>query len=66
MLHDDDGIADIAQGLQGMDEALIVALVKTDAGLVEDIEHVDELGANLRGQTDTLALATRERSRLTV
>ena len=56
MLDDDDGIADVAQLLEGVDEAFVVALVESNTGLVEDVEDVDELGAYLRGETDALAL----------
>ena len=43
VLDDNDGVAQIAQLLQRTDEAVVVALVQSDAGLVEDVEHVDEL-----------------------
>ena len=57
MLHHDDCIADVAQFLQGMYQAFVVALVQADAGLVQDIEHVDQLRTYLRGQADALALS---------
>ena len=56
MFHDDDGVAQVAQFLEGTDEPFVVALVETDGGLVEDVEHIDELGTDLRGETDALAL----------
>ena len=40
--------------------------MQTDTWLVEDVEHVDELAANLCGKTDALTLAARERSRLAI
>ena len=40
--------------------------MKADAGLVEDIEHIDKLRTNLRSQSDALALTTRERGRLAI
>ena len=43
VLDDDDGVADVAQRLEAAYEALVVALVEADAGLVEDVEDVDEL-----------------------
>ena len=58
VLHDDDGVAQIAQLLERTDESLVVALVQTDGGLVEDIEHIDELRTDLSGQADALALTT--------
>ena len=59
MFYDDDGVAQVAQFLEGTDEAFVVALVETDGWLVEDVEHVDELGTDLRGETDALALTAR-------
>ena len=43
VLNDDDGIAQVAQFLQRTDESLVVTLMQTNAGLVEDVEHVDQL-----------------------
>ena len=43
VLDDNDGIAQVAQLLQRTDEAVVVALVQSDGGLVEDVEHIDEL-----------------------
>ena len=66
MLDDDDGVAQVAQFLERSDEPLVVALVETDAGFVEDVEHIDQLRAYLRGQSDALALTSRERRRRAV
>ena len=60
VLDDNDGVADVAQLLETGDEFVVVALMKTDAGFVEDIEHVDELRTDLGGEADTLALAAGE------
>ena len=60
VLDDDDRVADVAQGFQRADETLIVALVEPDAGLVEDVEHIDQLRTDLRGQAYALALTARE------
>ncbi len=60
MLDDDDGVAEIAQALEGDEQHVVVALVEADAGLVEDIEHAREAGADLAGEADALALAARE------
>ena len=38
VLDDEDGVAQVAQVFECMDEALVVALVQADAGLVEDVE----------------------------
>src|SRR5690606_19463945 len=37
VLDDEDGVAEVAQVLEGANEALVVALVEADAGLVEDV-----------------------------
>ena len=66
MLHHDDRITQVAQFLQRTDQALVVPLVQTNRRFVEDIQHVDQLRTNLRGQSDALALTARQRGRLTV
>ena len=63
MLHDDHGVPQVAQTLQGGDEPLVVALVQSDGGLVQDVEHAHEPGADLGGEPDALGLAARERGR---
>ena len=50
VLDDDEGVADVAQVHERVDEPLVVALVEADGGLVEDVEHADEGGADLRGE----------------
>ena len=63
VLDDDDGVAEVAQAQERVDEAPVVALVQTDAGLVEDVEHADERRADLGGEADALRLAAAERGR---
>ena len=48
VLDDDDRVADVAQPLERADQARVVALVQADRRLVEDVEHADELRADLR------------------
>src|SRR3712207_5064268 len=60
MLDDDDGVAEIAQALQSDEEAVVVALVEADRGLVEDVEDAGEAGADLAGEADALAFAAGE------
>ena len=62
VLDDDDGVADVAQVLERAEQALVVALVEADGGLVEHVEHAGEAGADLRGEPDALALAARQRA----
>src|SRR5690606_14520313 len=41
-------------------QAVVVALVQADRGLVEDVQHAGEARADLRGEADALALAARQ------
>ena len=61
VLDDDQRVAEIAQALQRVDQAGVVALVQADARLVEDVEHAHQAGADLRRQADALRLAAGER-----
>ena len=58
MFYYDDGITQVAQFLQTVDESLVVSLVQTDTWLVEDVEYIDELTADLGSKTDALAFTT--------
>ncbi len=62
VLDDDHGIAEIAQALQRFQQLLVVALVQADGGLVQHIEHAGQARADLRGETDALAFAARQRA----
>ncbi len=57
VFHHDEGVAEIAQPQQRLDEALVVTLMETDGGLVEDVQHPDQTGADLGGETDALGLS---------
>ena len=63
MLDDDHRVAEVAQAAQRHEQALVVALVQADRGLVEDVEHAGEAGADLARQADALALAAGQRAR---
>ena len=60
VLDDDERIPEIAQPLQRVQKFFVVALMQPDARLVEDIQHARERGADLRRQTDALALPARK------
>ena len=60
VLDDEDGVAEVAEVFEGVDEALVVALVEADGGLVEDVEDAAEARADLRGEADALAFAAGE------
>ena len=57
VLDDEDGVAEGLEAAQRGEQALVVALVQADAGLVEDVEDAGEAGADLAGEADALALA---------
>jgi hypothetical protein len=63
VLHDEHGVAEVAQPLERGDQALVVALVQPDRRLVEDVEHADQRRADLRGEPDALRLAAAQRGR---
>ena len=63
VLDNDERVAQVPQALKGGNELAIVALMQADRRLVKDVEDTDEAGADLRGQADTLRLATRKSAR---
>ena len=63
MLHHDDAVPLVPQLLQRSDELAVVPLMQADGRLIQDIQHVDQLRADLRRQPDPLPLAARQRSR---
>ena len=42
---------------------MAIALVQTDAGFIENVEYIHQLRPDLGGQTNALALSSRERCR---
>jgi hypothetical protein len=60
MLHHDHGIAQVAQLLQHVDQALGIAGVQADAGLVQDVHAAHQAAAQGGGQVDALGLAAAE------
>src|SRR5690242_11243121 len=66
VFNNNDTVAEITQTLQRFEQPLIIALVKPDARFVEDVEHADQAGANLRGETDSLSLSPGKRVALAV
>jgi hypothetical protein len=47
VLDDDDGVAEVPQAGERVDETAVVALVQPDGGLVEHVEHADQTRADL-------------------
>ena len=64
VLHHQQGVAQIPQLLQGGKQLVVVPLVQTDGGLVQDIQHPHERGTDLGSQPDPLALAAGQGPRL--
>ena len=63
VLDDNEGVAEVAQRLERLDEPTVVSLVQADRRLVEHVQHAREPGADLRGEANALRLAARERAR---
>ena len=66
VLDHDDGVAEVAEPLERADEPVVVALVKPDRRLVEDVEDADELRADLGREPQALRLPARQRGRRAV
>ena len=66
VLHHHQGVAGIAQAQHGLVDAVHVARVQADAGLVEHEQRVHQRGAQRRGEVDALHLAAREGAALPV
>src|SRR5882757_4926450 len=60
MLDHDHGVAEITQIHQGVEQALVVALMQSDRGLIQNVHHTDQSGADLTGEPDALCLAARQ------
>ena len=66
VLHDHHRVAEVPQALQDANQAVVVARVQPDAGLVQHVERVDEGGAEGRCQGNALDLPARQGARLPV
>ena len=63
VLDHDHGIAEVPEPPERVQQPLVVPLVQADGRLIQDIQHADQAGADLRGQADALALSAGERGR---
>src|SRR4051812_49310176 len=61
VLDDDDGVAEVAELSQGVEQTRVVALVEADGRLVQDVEHTDQSRTDLCSETDALRFTTGER-----
>ena len=64
VLHHQQGVAQVPQLLQGGQQLVVVPLVQADGGLVQNIQHPHQGGADLGGQADALALPAGQSARL--
>ena len=60
VLDDEDGVANVAEALEGADEAVVVGGVKADGRLITDVEHAHQAAADLGCQSDALGLTAAE------
>src|SRR6266704_748812 len=63
VLDHDHGIAEVPEPPERVQQPLVVPLVQADGRLIQDIQHADQAGTDLRGQADALALSAGERGR---
>src|SRR5439155_18405884 len=61
VLDHEHRVAEVAQALERPEQALVVARMQADRGLVEHVEHAAQLRADLCRQPNALAFAARER-----
>ena len=66
VLHHHQGVARVFQALHGQVDALHVARVQANAGLIEHKQGVHQTGAQRRGQVDALHLAARKGAALPI
>jgi len=60
VLDDHHGVAEVAQPVERLQEPVVVALMQSDRGLVEDVEHAHQAAPDLGRQPDALRLPARQ------
>ena len=63
VLDDDERIAEVTKSDKCLDEPAVIALVKADARLIENVEHPDKPGADLCREANALSLTAGEGGR---
>ena len=63
VLDHDQGVAELLEPDQRLDQPVVVALVQADGRLVEHVEDADQAGTDLGGEPDPLRLAAAQRAR---
>ena len=66
MLHDEHCVPQVSQSPQRLQQAVVVARVQPDGGLVKHVEHPAQPRPDLRRQANALRLAAGERCRRAV
>ena len=61
VLDDDHRVADVAQAMQRVEQALVVALVQADRRLVQDVHDAHQSRADLAREPDALGFAAGKR-----
>ena len=61
VLDDDDGIPEVAQSAERGEQARVIALMQSDARLVENIKNAGQARTDLRGEPDPLRFAAGKR-----
>ena len=61
VLHDNHGVAEIAEPFHRVEQLVIIPLMQTDARLVKNVAHPHQAGADLRRKSDPLCLAAGQR-----
>src|SRR5260370_42596849 len=61
MLHDKDGVAEVAQRFQDIDEASRVAWMQTDGRFIQNIERPDKVRPQRGGKLNALRFAAGKR-----
>ena len=64
VFDDENRVAEVAHAHEGLDQALVVALVQPDRRFVEHVQHTDETRTDLRCQADPLGLPAGQGGRV--
>ena len=62
VLHHHQGVAQVPKPFQRFQQLVVVPLVETDGGFIENVKHAHKTGANLGSQPDALAFAAGQGS----
>ena len=57
MLDHNHSVAQVTQAEEGVEQAVVVSLVQSNTGFIEDVEDSHQAGADLGSETDALALS---------